>query len=459
MYESFFNLRAKPFSLLPDPGFLYLSQAHQEALTILEYGLLNQAGFIVLTGEIGVGKTTLMRCLLERLDDDFTVGLISNTHQSVDDWMEWVCSSFSIKPENRTGVGLYDAFVHFVIDQYAKGKRTLLIVDEAQNLSSESLEQLRLLSNINSNNDLVFQLMLLGQPQLRDLLRQPELQQFVQRVAASYHLGRLDAADTERYIRHRIAFAGGHDSIFTADACATVFAYSKGVPRLINLVCDTALIYAYAAGSTSVTADIVDEFVEAQAGHLLIPLERTKEPGPARRTQRNSEPAGLERPGGMLGSQGTVAAVTPAPIPDGAPKHSPPVAAAATPSGSPNNTAVVDGDRVDPPIRSGLSSAGSPLAASLISAHALSAGLGASAARAEGDVQDTPQSDLNAERSPAPEGSVAGDVVPPTSIAEALVVEGRGELPLRWLAHCPPLCFSHLSIQVVRQTLRRDLVR
>ena len=288
MYESFFKLREKPFSLLPDPGFIYLSPKHQEALTILEYGLLNQAGFIVLTGEIGVGKTTLMRCLLDRLDESFTIGLISHTHQSLGNLMEWVCSCFDLKADRAQRVDPHQLFVDFVIDQYAKGKRTLLIVDEAQNLGSENLEHLRLLSNINSDKNLVLQLMLLGQPQLRDLLRQPELEQFVQRVAASYHLGQLGEAETARYIRHRMAVAGGDEGIFTREACEAVFGYSKGVPRLINLICDTALVYAYAAESHAVTVEIVDEFVEAQGAHLLIPLQRPTEP---RRSHSHAVPA------------------------------------------------------------------------------------------------------------------------------------------------------------------------
>ncbi|MGB5833251.1 MAG: AAA family ATPase [Thiohalocapsa sp.] len=292
MYESYFELREKPFSLLPDPGFIYLSPSHEEALTILEYGLLNQAGFIVLTGEIGVGKTTVMRSLLDRLDEGFTIGLISHTHQSLGDLMQWVCSSFDIDTRALGKVDLHQVFVDFVIGEYARGKRTLLIVDEAQNLGSENLEQLRLLSNINSNKDLVLQLMLLGQPQLRELLRQPGLQQFVQRVSASYHLSALSETDTEGYIRHRIAVAGAPGDLFAPDACDAVYGYSKGVPRLINLICDSALVYAYAAQRPAVTADIVDEFVETQADHLLIPLERSVEP-----RRRRSEQATAASPG------------------------------------------------------------------------------------------------------------------------------------------------------------------
>ena len=274
MYEAFFGLREKPFSLLPDPDFLYLSKKHQEALTLLEYGLLNQAGFIVLTGEVGSGKTTLMRYLLDRLDEDVTVGLIANTHESLGDLIDWICQAFNIHSANSSKLDLHQRFIDFLIDQYSQGRRTLLIVDEAQNLGIGKLEELRLLSNINAEKDLILQLMLLGQPQLRELLGHPDLEQFVQRVSASYHLGRLVADDTERYIRHRVAIAGAEDEIFTAEACAAIHHYSNGVPRLINLICDTTLVYAYGAGQPQVTRDGVDEFVASQAQHLLIPIER-----------------------------------------------------------------------------------------------------------------------------------------------------------------------------------------
>ncbi|WP_295405066.1 AAA family ATPase [uncultured Thiocystis sp.] len=273
MYESFFNLREKPFSLLPDPSFLFMSDQHQQALTLLEYGLLNQAGFMILTGEIGSGKTTLMRYLLTKLDTSYTVGLISNTHQSLGDLMDWVCMALDIQMGNATKLEKYRAFVDFIIDKYAKGQRVLLIVDEAQNLGIETLEELRLLSNINSDKDLVLQLMLLGQPQLRDLLHHPDLEQFAQRVASSYHLGRIGLKETENYIRHRIIIAGGTHEIFSQDACEAIHHYSKGIPRVINLICDTALVYAYGAGERFITSESIDELIRTHMPNLIISID------------------------------------------------------------------------------------------------------------------------------------------------------------------------------------------
>ncbi len=273
MYESFFELREKPFSLLPDPGFLFMSRQHQQALTLLEYGLMNQAGFIILTGEIGSGKTTLMRHLVGRLDASFAVGLISNTHQSLGELIDWVCMAFDLKGNRDSKLEKYQSFINFLIDTYGKGRRVLLIVDEAQNLGVEKLEELRLLSNINAGKDLVLQLMLLGQPQLRNLLRQPDLEQFAQRVTASYHIGPLDQTETESYIRHRIFVAGGNREIFSSDACQAVHHYSRGLPRLINLVCDTALVYAYGADLRVIDGDAIDEFVASHTPHLVISVD------------------------------------------------------------------------------------------------------------------------------------------------------------------------------------------
>ena len=272
MYESFFGFREKPFSLLPDPAFLYASKHHEEALTLLEYGLMNQAGFIVLTGEIGVGKTTLMRQLLQRLEDSLTVGLISNTHAGLGGLLSWICAAFDLPVTGAGAIEQHRALSDFLVAQYAKGRRTLLILDEAQNLELSHLEELRLLSNINSDKDLLLQLMLLGQPQLRTLLARPELEQFVQRIAAAYHLTRLESDETPAYIRHRLHAAGAWYQVFDDAACDAVHYYSNGVPRLINLICDTALVYAYGAQSRFVTESLIDEVVESQSGQLLVHL-------------------------------------------------------------------------------------------------------------------------------------------------------------------------------------------
>ncbi|MBK1644865.1 hypothetical protein CKO25_09430 [Thiocapsa imhoffii] len=294
MYESYFELNEKPFSLLPDPEFLFMSRQHQKALTLLEYGLMNQAGFIILTGEIGSGKTTLMRHLLSRLDSSFSVGLISNTHQTLGELMDWVCMAFDLPAEKVSKLEKYQYFIDFLIKIYGRGRRVLLIVDEAQNLGVEKLEELRLLSNINAGKDLLLQLMLLGQPQLRDLLRDPTLEQFAQRVTASYHLGPLDSDETERYIRHRIAVAGGQSEIFTHDACWAIYHYSQGVPRLINLICDTALVYAYGAEMRVLNGSAIDEFVASHTPNLMISVDLDHESRPPAPRPVGQETGSLE---------------------------------------------------------------------------------------------------------------------------------------------------------------------
>lgn len=264
MYESFYGLREKPFSLLPDPSFLYFGQPHSMAYAVLEYGVLNQAGFTAITGEVGSGKTTLIRHLLSRIGGRITVGLITNTGNLERDLLRWVLLAFNQNHSSRDAVKLHAAFEAFLIDQYARGGRTVLLVDEAQNLTVGTLEELRMLSNINSDKDLLLQIVLVGQPELREKLERPELRQFAQRISASYHLGPLSKSDSIAYIRHRLAHAGAATPIFTEEACAAVYAGSNGVPRLINILCDTALVYGYAEGATeigpSTVADVVRDF-------------------------------------------------------------------------------------------------------------------------------------------------------------------------------------------------------
>jgi len=246
MYRSFYHLREKPFTLLPDPGFLYLSSKHRMALTLLEYGLMNQAGFTVISGDIGTGKTTLIRHQLDHMDREHTVGLITNTHRSFGELLQWILLAYNLEHANLGKAEMYRRFVDFVIDEYAHNRRVVLIVDEAQNMAVDTLEELRMLSNINADKNQALQVILVGQRELRDTLRRPDLIQFAQRISVDYHLEPLSEEETQGYIRHRLKIAGGDPLLFDEAACRAVHRYTNGVPRLINLLCDTILVYGYA---------------------------------------------------------------------------------------------------------------------------------------------------------------------------------------------------------------------
>ena len=268
MYETFYSFREKPFSLLPDPAFLFLARQHSTALAVLEYGLVNQAGFTVVTGEIGCGKTTLIRHVLNSLGQDITVGLLSNTQRG--ELLQWVLMAFGLDYRGKEKVALYETFLEFIIDEYAKNRRTVLIIDEAQNLGVDALEELRMLSNVNADKDQVLQLILVGQPELRATLSRPTLIQFAQRVAVDYFLVPLESEQIGSYIRHRLEIAGGDPALFKPEACQLVYHHSEGIPRLINLLCDTALVYGYAAGKQKIDVELVREVVQDKAGSLLF---------------------------------------------------------------------------------------------------------------------------------------------------------------------------------------------
>ena len=272
MYESFYGLKTKPFSLLPDPDFLYLGKQHKVAFALLEYALMNNAGFCVITGEIGAGKTTLLRRLLATMEENITVGMITNTHQSFGELLDWVLSAYGIHQPGLSKVEMHQRLVDFLLEQYANNKTTLLIVDEAQNMPATTLEELRMLSNINSEKDLVLQVILAGQPGLRDTLRKPELMQFVQRISVDYHLEALNSDETCSYIQHRLVTAGASDDIFTPEACRSIYDYSGGVPRLINLLADTALVYGFADQKKTIDVDIIDEMVRERMKNSILPL-------------------------------------------------------------------------------------------------------------------------------------------------------------------------------------------
>lgn len=279
MYEAHYGFREKPFSINPDPAFLYLSPKHQAALDLLEYGLMTHAGFVVVTGDIGSGKTTLIRYFLEQLGKDVNVGLLTNTHQSFGELLRWVLFAFNLPNRGKDKVEMFQDFLEFLIAQYAQRKRTVLIVDEAQNMSIETLEELRMLSNINADKDQVLQVILAGQPELRETLRRPDLEQFAQRIAVDCHIEALGPEETEAYIHYRSKVAGGSPGLFDRGACQAVYAHTNGVPRLVNLLCDMALVYGYAEQRLGIDAGLVNDAAQdRRKGGLFRPPARTSSP-------------------------------------------------------------------------------------------------------------------------------------------------------------------------------------
>ena len=276
MYQDFFHLTARPFSLLPDPDFLFLSRRHGRTVSHLEFGSVTEAGFIVITGDIGAGKTTIVRHFLQHKDRQLTVGLI-NAGGTPGNLLGWIASAFELVRTGRDEVDLHGAFVDFLVGQYGKGNRTVLVIDEAQNLSRDVLEELRVLSNVNYGKDQLLQIILVGQGELLETLKRPDMQQFRQRIAVHCHLEPLSAKETTGYIAHRLAVVGGAPGIFTRDALIAVHYYTGGVPRLINLLCDQALTYAFSEDERSVTAQTIVEAVADRAGSGLCPFPHADE--------------------------------------------------------------------------------------------------------------------------------------------------------------------------------------
>lgn len=263
IYTQHFELKERPFTLLPDPDFLFWSPAHQRAFTMLEYGTLTGAPITLITGEVGAGKTTLLHHFLKNLDENFKVGMVSNAHGSRGELLRWVLMSLDQPAsEAATYVDLFDQFQEYLISEYAAGNRVILIFDEAQNLSQESLEELRMFTNINANKDELLQLVLVGQPELREIVQQPELRQFAQRVASSFHLNTMDESTTLAYIGHRLKKAGAPRNLFTESASKLVHKNTHGVPRLVNQLCDLSMVYAFAKNQKTVTLLTVEQVLE-----------------------------------------------------------------------------------------------------------------------------------------------------------------------------------------------------
>lgn len=263
IYNSHFGFSERPFTLVPDPEFLYWSKAHRLAYTMLEYGVVTRAPITVITGEVGAGKTTLLQYLLQSIADDVVVGLISNAQGSRGELLQWVLHALDVEFDQQASyVRLFQRLQEFLLQTYADGKRVILIIDEAQNLTYETLEELRMLTNINSNKDELVQLVLVGQPELRDLVNRPELRQFAQRVGAGFHLSAMSQANVVEYIAHRLRIAGGTGNEFSPDSADLVHQVTDGVPRLVNKLCDLALVYAFSAEETMVTPEIVQNVLD-----------------------------------------------------------------------------------------------------------------------------------------------------------------------------------------------------
>ncbi|ALK96204.1 peptidoglycan-binding protein [Massilia sp. WF1] len=263
MYTDYFNLKQQPFSIAPDPRYLFMSERHREALAHLLYGIGSGGGFVLLTGEIGAGKTTVCRCFIEQVPDNCRLAYIFNPKLTVEELLLTICDEFRVKlPPASAGTlgvkGYVDAINGYLLDSHAQGNNNVLVIDEAQNLSPQVLEQLRLLTNLETSERKLLQIILIGQPELRAMLAQPELEQLAQRVIARYHLGPLSASETGAYVAHRLTVAGAHPgNPIPGSLAPLIHRLTNGVPRRINLLCDRALLGAYVENSREVTPKIL----------------------------------------------------------------------------------------------------------------------------------------------------------------------------------------------------------
>ena len=263
MYLKFYGLREVPFAPTPDPKFLFQSERHREALAQLLYGVRERKGFTVLTGEIGTGKTTLLRTLLERLDSSTPVAYVHNSALEIEGLLEYVLNDWGVKSIAATHAARLGELSEFLVDQHRQALSPVLVIDEAQNLSIATLEAVRLLSNFETTHQKLIQILLVGQPELRDKLNLPELRQLKQRIGMRCHIGPLSPEETRLYIRHRLRVAGTTDAgIFTDAAIQKITDYSKGTPRVINMVADHCLLSGYADSKRRVDAGMVKEAIE-----------------------------------------------------------------------------------------------------------------------------------------------------------------------------------------------------
>jgi general secretion pathway protein A len=267
MYRNYFGLTELPFSIAPDPRYLYMSEKHREGLAHLLFGLQSDCGFVLLTGEVGTGKTTVCRCLLEQIPKDTNIAFILNPKLTVEELLATICEEFKIGYSTGSGNKvLIDRINDYLLENHAKGRKAVLIIDEAQNLDTELLEQLRLLTNLETNERKLLQILLLGQPELRDKLAKPELRQLAQRITARYHLEPLNREEVRAYMAHRLEVAGGRGKLFPPACLKLIHRMTGGVPRLINILCDRALLGAYVEGKEKVDKKVLRQAAQEAFG-------------------------------------------------------------------------------------------------------------------------------------------------------------------------------------------------
>jgi general secretion pathway protein A len=290
MYESFYGLTSKPFQLNPDPSFYFASKQHRRAKAYLEYGMHQNEGFIIITGEVGAGKTTIVRGLLESLDEDKIIAAhLVSTQLDADDTLRLVGASFGLRTKDASKADVLMALEAFLISMTGKGKRCLLIVDEAQNLTARAVEELRMLSNFQFGNHALLQSFLIGQPEFRKVLQSPQMMQFRQRVIASCHIGPMDVEETRGYVEHRLKHAGSTGCpVFSEDSFEAIFKASSGIPRRINSICDRLLLSGYLSDKKEFRAADVENI----AGEIA---EETRDTGPVQRSEISSEATEYDR--------------------------------------------------------------------------------------------------------------------------------------------------------------------
>jgi putative secretion ATPase (PEP-CTERM system associated) len=305
MYEKFYGFSERPFQITPNPAFLYRSSKHDTALTYLEYGLTENVGFILLTGEVGSGKTTLVQYITRRLESDIEAAVIFNTNVSAEELLALILDEFEIPRPPGGKADMLMALNQFLVDRYSHRKRVLLVIDEGQNLSDQALEEVRMLSNLQSDDQSLLQIMLVGQPELVARLKQPSMRQFSQRIAASYHLTGLDREETEKYIAHRLRKAGARAALFTPAAVDVICKLSGGIPRAINLVCQAALVYGFAENAEKIGQDTI---LQISKDNLCVGVEAAKPcessaPAAAAGPAAHHNGNGFERKLGVLESE------------------------------------------------------------------------------------------------------------------------------------------------------------